>query len=150
MTSVVNAIMKSPDWPSTAIFISWDDWGGFYDHVVPPNGGRQRYGLRVPGLMISPYAKKRLHRPPDPELRRLPEVHRGRLPGWARLDPATDGRPDPRTTVREDAPILGDLTKEFDFTQPPRPPLILKPRPNGVDPQAKLWNKWLVAGGPPN
>jgi phospholipase C len=49
--------------------------------------------------------------------------------GGQRLDPKTDGRPDPRPTVRENVRILGDLRKEFDFTQKPRPPLILKLRP---------------------
>ena len=42
VTGLINAIMQSPDWDSTAIFLSWDDWGGFYDHVVPPVGGRER------------------------------------------------------------------------------------------------------------
>jgi phospholipase C len=36
ITGLINAIMKRPDWKSTAIFLAWDDWGGFYDHVVPP------------------------------------------------------------------------------------------------------------------
>src|SRR5262249_55236911 len=58
VTAVINAAMKSPDWKSTAIFVSWDDWGGFYDHVVPPAVDRYGYGLRVPGLVISPYARK--------------------------------------------------------------------------------------------
>jgi phospholipase C len=49
--------MKSPDWDSTAIFLAWDDWGGFYDHVVPPQVDQNGYGLRVPALVISPYAK---------------------------------------------------------------------------------------------
>ena len=49
--------MKSPDWDSTAIFLAWDDWGGFYDHVVPPAVDQLGYGLRVPGIVISPYAK---------------------------------------------------------------------------------------------
>ena len=44
VTSLVNAVMQSPDWSSTATFLAWDDWGGFYDHVAPPsvdqNGGR--------------------------------------------------------------------------------------------------------------
>jgi hypothetical protein len=51
--------------------------------------------------------------------------------GGQRLDPRTDGRPDSRPTVREDANILGDLKREFDFSQDPLPPLILDPRPSG-------------------
>ena len=57
VTRIVNAAMKSPDWKHTAIFLSWDDWGGFYDHVVPPSLNAQGLGLRVPGLVISPYAQ---------------------------------------------------------------------------------------------
>jgi phospholipase C len=49
--------------------------------------------------------------------------------GGARLNPATDGRPDPRPTVRETVPILGDLANDFDFTQQPRPPMILSQYP---------------------
>ena len=40
MTSIINTIMKGPDWDTTAIFLSWDDWGGFYDHVVPRGSTR--------------------------------------------------------------------------------------------------------------
>jgi phospholipase C len=58
VTSLINAIMQGPDWDSTAIFLTWDDWGGFYDHVVPPKVDENGYGLRVPGLVISPYAKQ--------------------------------------------------------------------------------------------
>ena len=58
VTAVINAAMKSPDWKSTAIFLSWDDWGGFYDNVAPPAVDQNGYGLRVPGIVISPYAKK--------------------------------------------------------------------------------------------
>ena len=58
VTALINAAMKSPDWDSTAIFLSWDDWGGFYDHVVPPAVDQNGYGLRVPGLVISPYARQ--------------------------------------------------------------------------------------------
>ena len=50
--------MSGPDWDSTAIFVAWDDWGGFYDHVQPPNVDANGYGIRVPGLVISPYAKQ--------------------------------------------------------------------------------------------
>ena len=57
VTTLINSIMRSPCWDSTAIFLSWDDWGGFYDHVVPPEVDENGYGLRVPGLVISPYAR---------------------------------------------------------------------------------------------
>jgi hypothetical protein len=49
--------------------------------------------------------------------------------GGARLDPATDGRPDPRPDVREDAPALGNLVADFNFSQPPLPPLLLPTNP---------------------
>jgi Phosphoesterase family len=58
VTTLVDAIMRSPCWPSSAIFLSWDDWGGFYDHVVPPVIDGAGYGFRVPGLVISPYARR--------------------------------------------------------------------------------------------
>jgi phospholipase C len=57
-TGLINAIMQRPDWHSTAIFLTWDDWGGFYYHAVSPKVDQNGYGLRVPGLVISPYAKR--------------------------------------------------------------------------------------------
>jgi phospholipase C len=121
--------MRSSAWSSTAIFLSWDDWGGFYDHVVPPTVDGQGYGLRVPGLVISPYAKQgyidRQVLSSDAYLKFIEDD----FLGGQRLDPATDGRPDPRPDVRENQPILGNLTDDFDFNQKPRPPLILPLRP---------------------
>ncbi|MDR2986888.1 MAG: hypothetical protein LBV34_18830, partial [Nocardiopsaceae bacterium] len=58
VTRVINAVMRSPNWNSTAIFLSWDDWGGYYDHVKPPTVDKQGYGFRVPGILISPYARR--------------------------------------------------------------------------------------------
>ena len=58
VTGLINMIMHGRDWKSTAIFLAWDDWGGFYDNVQPPTVDAQGYGLRVPALVISPYAKK--------------------------------------------------------------------------------------------
>ncbi|HJR46163.1 MAG TPA: alkaline phosphatase family protein [Actinomycetota bacterium] len=55
---VVNEIMRSKYWKSTAIFLVWDDFGGFYDHVAPPHYDIMGLGPRVPFLMISPWAKQ--------------------------------------------------------------------------------------------
>ena len=124
-TEVVDEIMRSPMWRDTAIFVTWDDWGGFYDHVVPPEVDDKGYGIRVPGLTISPYAKRGFidHQTLsfDAYLKLIEDL----FLGGARLDPRTDGRWDPRPNVREEAPELGDLLDEFDFTQSPRPPVLL-------------------------
>jgi phospholipase C len=129
VTGLVNALMQSPDWDSTAIFLSWDDWGGFYDHVVPPVVDRAGYGLRVPGIVISPYAKQGMI---DSQILSHDAYNKfieDDFLGGQRLDPATDGRPDPRPDVREDNPILGNLAFDFNFTQTPRAPLILPVHP---------------------
>jgi len=129
VTRLVNAVMKGPAWGSTAIFLTWDDWGGFYDHVRPPLVDENGYGLRVPGLLISPYARSGYvdHQVLtfDAYLRLIED----RFLGGQRLDPATDGRPDSRPTVREEVAILGDLARSFDFDQEPLEPLILDPTP---------------------
>ncbi|MFY9719525.1 MAG: alkaline phosphatase family protein [Candidatus Cybelea sp.] len=57
VASIVNAIGKSRYWNDTAIFVTWDDWGGWYDHVIPPRYNEYELGFRVPLLVISPYAK---------------------------------------------------------------------------------------------
>jgi phospholipase C len=129
VTRVVNAAMESPDWPSTAIFLAWDDWGGFYDHVVPPRVDANGYGLRVPALVISPYAKRGYVDHQTLSFDAYLKFIEDDFLNGSRLDPRHDGRPDPRPDVREDASILGDLTKDFDFSQAPRKPLLLTPRP---------------------
>jgi phospholipase C len=125
VTGLINAIMQSPDWKSTAIFLTWDDWGGFYDHVVPPRIDQNGYGLRVPGLVISPFARKAYIDHQVLSFDAYNKFIEDDFLGSARLDPATDGRRDSRPGVRENAPQLGDLRNDFDFAQPPRPPLIL-------------------------
>ena len=56
-TRVINAIMRSDMWSSTAIFLTWDDYGGFYDHVPPPQVDGFGFGIRVPMIVLSPYAR---------------------------------------------------------------------------------------------
>jgi phospholipase C len=134
VTAVINAAMESPDWDSTAIFLSWDDWGGFYDHVVPPQIDDNGYGLRVPGLVISPYAKRGFidHQilSSDAYLKFIEDD----FLGGARLDPQTDGRPDRRPDVRENQKLLGNLVNDFDFSQPPRPAMLLPINPPSDSP----------------
>jgi phospholipase C len=129
VTGLINAVMRSPDWPSTAIFLSWDDWGGFYDHVAPPQIDQNGYGLRVPGIVISPYARPGFidHQTlsHDAYLKFIEDD----FLGGERINPATDGRPDRRPDVREANPALGDLTSDFDFSAPATPPFLLPAHP---------------------
>jgi len=129
VTRLINAVMRGPDWKSCAIFLTWDDWGGFYDHLRPPRVDGQGYGFRVPAMVISPYAKTGYidHQflSSDAYLKFIEDD----FMGGARLNPAKDGRPDPRPVVRENVSLLGNLFNDFDFTKPPRPPMILTPCP---------------------
>jgi phospholipase C len=129
VTGIINSIMRSSAWSSTAIFLCWDDWGGFYDHMAPPSVDGQGYGMRVPGLVISPYAKSGYvdHQVLSQDAY-LKFIEDDFLYGQ-RLDPATDSRPDPRPIVRENVPILGNLADDFNFKQKPLPALILPLHP---------------------
>ena len=134
VTRVINALMSGPDWNETAIFLTWDDWGGFYDHVEPPRVDANGYGIRVPGLLISPWARSGMIDSQtlsfDAYLKLIEDLFLSK----ERLNPRTLSRPDSRPTVREKVPILGDLLREFDFGQEPLPPLVLDPaagRPSG-------------------
>jgi phospholipase C len=129
VTGLVNAIMRSPEWDSTAIFLSWDDWGGFYDHVQPPMLDQNGLGLRVPGIVISPYAPQGLIDHQTLSHDNYNKFIEDDFLAGQRLDPTTDGRPDPRPDVREASPLLGDLRADFDFFQAPRAPVILPVHP---------------------
>ncbi len=121
----INAIMSSPLWSSTAIILTWDDFGGFYDHVPPPQGPNPliQFGFRVPALIISPYSR---HGFIDHNLYsfasilKFAEKNYG-LPSLTQLD---------RSAI--------NLNNSLNFQQKPLPPLILQPRacpppPPGID-----------------
>jgi phospholipase C len=127
VTRLINAAMKGPAWDSTAIFLTWDDWGGFYDHVEPPRIDQMGYGLRVPGLVISPYAKPGFIDHTQLSFDSYLKLIEDRFLGGARLDPKTMSRPDSRPTVRER--VANPLRKAFDFSQRPLAPLVLDPWP---------------------
>jgi phospholipase C len=129
VTNLINSIMQGPDWSSTAIFLSWDDWGGFYDHVTPPTIDQNGYGLRVPGIVISPYARNGYIDHQTLSFDAYLKFIEDDFLGGQRIDPTTDGRPDPRPDVRENAPQLGDLRNDFNFSQQPRNPLVLSTTP---------------------
>ena len=131
VTKVVNAIMRGPrdQWLHTAIFLTWDDWGGFYDHVPPVRIDPYGYGIRVPAMVISPWVKRGL----DIDHQTLSfdaylKLIEDRFLGGRRLNGQNEGWPDPRPTVRENL-VPGDLRRIFDFGQTPIPRLILDPTP---------------------
>lgn len=110
----VNAVMQGPDWPTTAIFVTWDDWGGLYDHVAPPGSGDQfGFGPRVPLLVISPYAKTAYISKTTFE-----------FSSFLKLVEERFGLP---TLTNRDA-AANDMLDAFDFTQAARSPLILNTR----------------------
>ena len=110
VTGLVNAVMNSPLWYSSAIFISWDDWGGFYDHVAPPQIDQYGLGIRVPGLVISPWARqgyidKKVYS----------------FESWLRI---VEERYDVHPMTARDT-SAADMLDSFDFNQQPRLPVVL-------------------------
>jgi len=109
----LNTIMQGPEWNSTAIFLTWDDFGGLYDHVPPPQVDRLGLGPRAPLLIISPFAKSGYVSHTQYEQSSVLKFVERRY----HLDSLT-------ARDRE----ASDILDSFDFSQPPRPPLILSPR----------------------
>jgi phospholipase C len=129
VTGLINTIMQSPDWKSTAIFLAWDDWGGFYDHLnpLPYQVDQNGYGLRVPAMVISPYAKQGYIDHQTLSFDAYLKFIEDDFLGGQRID-NSDGRSDPRPDIRENL-VPGDLINDFNFNQKPRAPLILPVHP---------------------
>ena len=134
VTKLVNAVMNGPEdqWLHTAIFVTWDDWGGFYDHVEPIMIDPDGYGIRVPAFLISPWARSGIIDDQTLSFDAYLKLIEDRFLNGQRLDPLSDGWPDSRPSVRENAAQLGDLSTEFDFFQDPIPPMLLEPFPDGA------------------
>ena len=141
VTGLVNAAMLGPDWDHTAIFVTWDDWGGFYDHVAPPRIDKNGFGLRVPGLVISPWAKPGYIDHQTLSFDAYTKFIEDVFLGGVRMDPQTLARRDARPTVRDGSPAVGDLMNDFDFAQIPRAPIIL-PAQRPVISRPKTHSRW--------
>jgi len=106
-TQVVDAIMRSQMWKDTAVFIVWDDYGGFYDHAPPPQVDDFGFGIRVPMLLISPYAREGVV---DHHLGEFSSILRFIEDNWG-LSQLTHRDRD-----------ADNMSYDFDFSQTPRPP----------------------------
>jgi phospholipase C len=110
VASIVNAVGESPYWKDTAIFVTWDDWGGWYDHVPPPSiRDSYEYGLRVPLIVISPYSKAATisHQTNDfGSMLRFTE----QIFSLQQIDPSVG---------YADSYSLGDMSDYFNFSQTP-------------------------------
>jgi phospholipase C len=133
----INALMRSPYWKDTAIFVLWDDFGGFYDHVAPPHYDEFGLGPRVPVLIISPWAKRGFIDHTTYEFASILKFIE-RLHGL------------PCMTQRDC--IASDMFKAFDFDQQPdfqQRKLILKPRKCDLSPETRALYRALRKGLPP-
>jgi phospholipase C len=109
VSDLIEAIMTSDQWEHTAIFLTWDEWGGFYDHVPPPVVDQVGMGFRVPLLTISPYTVRGTI---DDEIGEFSTPLRFIADNWC-LSYLT-----PRIASTHNMEHL------FDFTKPPRPPSV--------------------------
>jgi uncharacterized protein (TIGR03437 family) len=132
VTGLINAVMQGPQWNSTAVFVAWDDWGGFYDHVTPPMIDQHGFGIRVPGLVICPYARQG-----------YVDHKTYSFDSWLRLVEERFGV----ASLNSRDSTASDMYDAFDFTQAPRPPVILDPNgsPYPPAPQAQTANPGTVA-----
>jgi phospholipase C len=113
LVDTLNTLMRSKYWSTTAVVVTWDDFGGFYDHVPPPHVDAYGFGPRVPAIVISPWARRGLvdHDQMDfASVMKFIETIFG-LPSLTDRDARAN-----------------DMLSAFDFTHPPRPPLVLPER----------------------
>jgi phospholipase C len=123
--SLINALMQSDFWKSSAFMWSYDDWGGFYDHVRPPRVDDFGYGFRVPALLVSPYARRG-------------HIDSTRLDFTSMLRFIEDNWALPSLATRDAR--ANSIESAFDFSRPPRRPEILTapPRVEQTEPKREV------------
>jgi len=120
VTRIINALMESPYWKDSVVFLTWDDYGGFYDHAPPPTADAFGYGPRVPMVILSPYAR--------------PNCVTHHVSDFTSVLKLIEERWNlPHLTARDDQAY--DMLDAFDFDQRPNPPLVI-PLPTGFKPEA--------------
>jgi len=134
MSEVINALMSSSSWSSSALFLTYDEGGGFFDHVAPPQLDAYGLGLRVPMLVISPYAKRGYVSGQLYEHNSILKFieRRFELPSLASInhqfdistpgtnnDAANGNSTGPAEPPRDGLSQIGDFYEVFDFTQNP-------------------------------
>ena len=105
---IIDAIGNSPEWEHSVIILTWDDYGGFYDHVAPPQVDGFGLGFRVPAIIISPFAKQG-----------VVQHERREFSSIAKFCERVFNLP--AMTARDADPVTDDLMSAFDFGQAPRP-----------------------------
>ena len=108
--NMINALMLSPSWNSSALLMTYENWGGWYDHVAPPKVDGYGYGFRVPALLVSPYA-------------RMGEVNSTQL-DFASIPKFIEDNYGLKPLAQRDAQA-GSLISAFNFAQGPRKPKLL-------------------------
>jgi len=134
--NALNAVMQGPDWNSTVIFVMWDDFGGFFDHVPPPTEDNYGLGERVPFLIISPYA--------------LPgHISSTQYEASSILKFVEERYGLPPLTQRD--ANANDTQDSFNWNQPPSAPLVLTPRSCPVSAAATVnFGNWFPLERPSN
>jgi phospholipase C len=129
--SLINALMRSPYWSTSAFTWTYDDWGGWYDHVKPPKVDAFGYGFRAPALLVSPYAKKGHIDSTTLDFTSFLTFieHNWRVPPLAARDAAglREGR---------------NMTSAFDFTKPPRQAVFLQGQRRA--PPVDTTRRWVI------
>ncbi|HLO31459.1 MAG TPA: alkaline phosphatase family protein [Anaerolineales bacterium] len=108
--ALIQALMRSDSWDSSAFLLLYDDWGGWYDHVKPPQVDKHGYGLRVPGLLVSAYARRGYV---DSTVLDFTSVPKFIEENW-NLEP-----------IAERDAKSNSFMKAFDFSQSPRQPFFV-------------------------